>query len=130
MLSGLIIGGIYKIRARNFSLGVFDGDGFIGLRQKFDAVFLFKEFAWEQGPPFGTVPEEPRELVGQVLPGVPLVESGITGPARPRCCSTRNTAGGTGVPVVGRMLSPPSTGGCTRSCWMPKIPRQRSGGRR
>lgn len=47
---------LYKIRSRNLIMGVFDGkEGFVGIRQKFGSKFLFTEFHWDQGPPFGTV---------------------------------------------------------------------------
>jgi len=51
---------VYKIHSRNFSYGVFNGeDGFMGIREKFGNRYLFTEFHWEQGPPFGTVqPDE------------------------------------------------------------------------
>jgi len=47
---------LYKLSSRNLSLGVYDGkEGFIGIRQKFGNGFLFTEFHWDQGPPYGTV---------------------------------------------------------------------------
>lgn len=50
-------GFLYKIDARNFSYGIFNKDdsGFIGVRHKFSAVYLFTEFHWDTGAPFGTV---------------------------------------------------------------------------
>jgi hypothetical protein len=49
-------GRVYKLRCRNFSVGVFDGkDGFIGIRIKFGQRFLATEYHWDQGPPYGTV---------------------------------------------------------------------------
>lgn len=71
-------GGLYKIHSRNLSIGVFNEDakGFIGIRNKFDYDYLFTEFHWDTGPPFGTV--QPHELL-DMYPGDP-VES-ITRPA-------------------------------------------------
>jgi len=56
-------GGLYKIHARNFYLGVFNflNSGFIGVREKFGNKFLFTEFHWDTGPPFGTV--KPIKLI-------------------------------------------------------------------
>jgi len=47
---------LYKICCRNLSYGVYDGkEGFIGIREKFGHEFLFTEYHFDQGPPFGTV---------------------------------------------------------------------------
>ncbi len=47
---------VYILVSRNLRLGVYDGnEGFIGIREKFGGRFLFTEFHWDQGPPFGTV---------------------------------------------------------------------------
>jgi len=46
----------YLIRSRNLVVGVYDGKGgFLGLREKFGAVFVFTEYRDETGLPFGTV---------------------------------------------------------------------------
>lgn len=46
----------YRLEARNFQAGIFDGDtGFIGLRDKFGSIFLDTEYHWDTGAPFGTV---------------------------------------------------------------------------
>jgi hypothetical protein len=67
-------GGIYRIKSRNLSVGVYDGKGgFIGIREKFGDTYLFTEYGWEQGPPYGTVRLEDRVFVGRVPPEVPLV---------------------------------------------------------
>jgi hypothetical protein len=83
-----IKGRVYKINCRNLSCGVYNGDGgFIGIREKFGDEFLFTEYHWDQGPPFGTVsgqedtgidlpPDvEVRESLGtyDTLSGRPLV---------------------------------------------------------
>jgi hypothetical protein len=47
---------LYKLGCRNLTYGVYDGnEGFIGIRQKFKHRFLFTEYHWDQGPPWGTV---------------------------------------------------------------------------
>lgn len=61
-------GYVYKIRARNFRVAVFDGKfGFIGIRQKFNDRYLFTEYHHEIGPPFGTV--IPKEKLEAHYPG-------------------------------------------------------------
>jgi len=52
---------LYKINSRNLSFGVFraKSKGFLGLRTKFNSTFIFEEYHWDNGPPYGTVkPEE------------------------------------------------------------------------
>ncbi len=66
-------GYLYSIDARNASIGVFRvaTSGFIIPRNKFGHDYLFEEYHWDTGPPFGTVrPREklervPRELAGR-----------------------------------------------------------------
>jgi hypothetical protein len=55
-----IKGHVYKLRSRNLAYGIYDGNnGFIGIREKFGDLYLFTEYHWDQGPPYGTVrPEE------------------------------------------------------------------------
>lgn len=55
--------GFYRIQARNFDFGVFDqtAKGFIGIREKFGTTYLFTEYHWDTGAPFGTV--RPIELL-------------------------------------------------------------------
>lgn len=49
-------GRIYRIRARNFRLGVYDGaGGFIGIREKFGQLFLDTEYHWDADKLHGTV---------------------------------------------------------------------------
>ena len=49
-------GYFYRIQARNFQVGIFDGNtGFIGIREKFENRYLFTEYHWDTGAPFGTV---------------------------------------------------------------------------
>ena len=47
---------LYKLCCRNLGYGVYNGDsGFVGLREKFDNVYLFTEYHWDIGAPYGTV---------------------------------------------------------------------------
>lgn len=49
---------VYKIRCRNLPYGVWNGkDGFIGIRLQFDDRYLFTEYHWDTGAPYGTVRE-------------------------------------------------------------------------
>lgn len=59
---------VYRLHSRNLLYGVFDGkDGFIGIRKKFDAFYLFREYHWEKGSKgFGTV--RPLEDTGIDVP--------------------------------------------------------------
>lgn len=63
-LSECIDGHLYRIQSRNLAFGVFkkSDNGFVGIREKFDSHFLFTEYHWDQGPPFGTV--QPVEDLG------------------------------------------------------------------
>lgn len=55
--------GLYRIYARNFSLGVYNEKkkGFIGIRQKFSMTFLDLEFHWDADDTYGTV--KPSEFL-------------------------------------------------------------------
>lgn len=49
---------IYRIHARNFSIGVFcvEDAGFVGIREKFGSYYLFAEYHWDLGANnYGTV---------------------------------------------------------------------------
>lgn len=71
----LVTRGIYRIHSRNLSHGVYNGiDGFTGIREKFGSTYLFTEYLWEQGPPYGTVAIEPREHIADLMPHIPLGE--------------------------------------------------------
>ena len=49
-------GYVYELNSRNLLVGIFDGDtGFIGIRKKFESIYLFTEYHRDTGPPFGTV---------------------------------------------------------------------------
>lgn len=68
---------LYRIHSRNLCFGVYreETGGFIGLREKFGSVYLFEEYHYDNGPPFGTVkPEEelPEELPQRIVAEVSL----------------------------------------------------------
>lgn len=67
-------GYLYKIFSRNLRLGVFDsGDnGFIGIREKFGREYLFTEYHWDIGPPFGTV--SPKEELEKCPDNIKILE--------------------------------------------------------
>ena len=50
-------GFLYHIHSRNLSFGVFNEKtkGFVGIREKFREYFLFTEYHWDTGAPYGTV---------------------------------------------------------------------------
>jgi hypothetical protein len=50
-------GYLYKISSRNLTYGVYRAEvkGFIGIREKFFNEYLFTEFHYNTGAPFGTV---------------------------------------------------------------------------
>jgi len=49
-------GGLYRVFARNLKLGVSREKerGFVGIRHKMHRRYLFTEFHWDIGPPYGT----------------------------------------------------------------------------
>lgn len=73
-LDKCVEGNVYKIRARNGSFGIFvrgksdpkafvqGNNAFTLSRWKFGSNFLFDEFHWDMGEPFGTV--KPLEDLG------------------------------------------------------------------
>jgi hypothetical protein len=69
----LVKGNLYRIKSRNLPYGVYDGaGGFIGIREKFNALYLFTELDWDQGPPYGTV--KVLEDLGPIPAGIELTE--------------------------------------------------------
>lgn len=50
-------GYLYKINARNASIGIWNAidKGFIIAREKFGSTFLFMEYHYDTGAPYGTV---------------------------------------------------------------------------
>jgi hypothetical protein len=74
-LKDCIKGRVYRLRCRNLLVGVFDGkDGFMGIRTKFGHRYLFTEYHWEQGAPFGTVAGA-ADLGIDVPEDIPIVET-------------------------------------------------------
>jgi hypothetical protein len=66
-------GYVYSLRSRNLHLGVFDGQrGFIGIREKFGAHYLFREYLADGGD-FGTV--TPLAEIGPLPEGVEIREN-------------------------------------------------------
>lgn len=64
-------GHVYRLRSRNLLFGVFNGStGFIGIREKFGARFLFTEFHYDK---HGTV--LPQEDLGPLPEGIEGRES-------------------------------------------------------
>lgn len=64
--SDLVIGGVYEVRARNFSVGIWDGEHFVGRRSKFGDTYLDREILGWSIPEDGVV----RRL-GQFIVPVP-----------------------------------------------------------
>lgn len=59
---------VYRVRARNFTLAVFDGkDGFVGIREKFGKRFLDTEHHWDVEH-FPTC--QPMEALGELPEGI------------------------------------------------------------
>ncbi len=66
-------GFLYRIHSRNLSFGVYDGEGgFVGIRVKFGQSYLFTEFHWDRGAPYGTV--KPLEEVCPLPSDIPCTE--------------------------------------------------------
>jgi len=63
-------GAVYKIHSRNLGHGVFNkySNGFIGIRSKFHDRYLFTEYHWDTGEPFGTA--KPIEKICEVPSGI------------------------------------------------------------
>lgn len=51
----LIIEKKYVCDARNFTVGIWNGNSFDYMRFKFGDTFPDTEFHWDDGPPYGTV---------------------------------------------------------------------------
>jgi len=82
---------LYYIRSRNLSFGVFvkEQKGFVGIRTKFGHRYLFTEYHWDTGAPFGTV--HPKQLLEE-CPIEDLAEGHVEGEdqadPRRRCFKT------------------------------------------
>jgi hypothetical protein len=59
---------LYRLASRNLKLGFFEEEtrGFLGLRRKFGSTYVFEEYHWDCGPPYGTV--HPQEELPEELP--------------------------------------------------------------
>lgn len=66
--------GVYRIRSRNLGVGVYraEAQGFIGIRLKFTDRYLFTEYHYDTGAPYGTV--RPKEKIGVLPHDVPCRE--------------------------------------------------------
>lgn len=62
---------VYEVDARNFSVGVWTGEFFIGIRYKMGSTFLDREFHYDSDPHFGTV--QPIKEIGEVPEGIELL---------------------------------------------------------
>jgi hypothetical protein len=47
-------GKAYSVVARNFSIAIWTGKTFVGLRYKLGGSFMDHEYHWDEGPPHGT----------------------------------------------------------------------------
>ena len=74
-------GWLYRVYSRNLNLGVYRAEdhGFVGIRHKMGARYLFTEFHWDVGPPYGTA--NPLEAICE-CPIERLDEYFLTGPER------------------------------------------------
>lgn len=74
-LKACMHGYLYRVACRNFSYGVFNerDSGFIGIRSKFGSEYLFTEYHFDCGAPFGTA--HPIEPLAQVPEGIEIGES-------------------------------------------------------
>jgi hypothetical protein len=71
---------LYRIHSRNLNIvGVYNAEhqGFIGIREKFGSRYLFMEFHWDTGMPFGTV--QPDESTPEILPDDILLAERLEG---------------------------------------------------
>ena len=67
-------GTIYELDARNFDIGVWDGERrFIGIRYKFSDIYPCGEIHWDLCNSFGTV--RPYKAVGKVPDEIELKDS-------------------------------------------------------
>jgi len=67
---------VYRIRSRNLVVGAWRAEsrGFIGIREKFGHLYLFEEFHYETGAPYGTA-HAVEDLDVDVPPEIPMVEN-------------------------------------------------------
>ena len=74
-LDKCVDGNLYRIRARNGTYGVFnkEGSSFTLAREKFENIYLFDEYHFDIGAPFGTV--RPLEDMGAAIDQLEFVDS-------------------------------------------------------
>jgi hypothetical protein len=73
-LDALVVRGIYRLRSRNLNVGVYDGNiGFIGIREKFHSLYLFREYHVDHGGMHGTA--SPLEFLGLLDEAIPVRET-------------------------------------------------------
>lgn len=71
------VGTVYRVYSRNLLVAVYAGNGgFVGIREKFGDRYLFTEYHWDCGPPYGTL--RPLEVLGEVPDDVVLRERDTT----------------------------------------------------
>ena len=70
---------LYRINSRNLTCGIYNqaNGGFYGIRTKFDSRFVFAEYHWDNGPPYGTV--RPVELLEVTFPDDILLQERLPG---------------------------------------------------
>lgn len=50
----MVVGKLYRVKARNFKSATWNGEYFEGWRNKLEWTYLSKEYHWDDGAPFGT----------------------------------------------------------------------------
>lgn len=67
--------GVYRVRSRNLPYGVYEaaGKGFIGIREKMGAVYLFEEYEYDSSAMHGTA--RALEYLGQLPDEIEAVEN-------------------------------------------------------
>lgn len=79
-IPSLVHGRLYRLRSRNLETGVWNAPakGFIGVREKFGSRYLFTEYHYDTGAPFGTA--TPTEDMAKDVPeGIPIQEESPKG---------------------------------------------------
>jgi hypothetical protein len=73
-------GYLYSLHSRNLTYGVYNEEnkGFIGIREKFEQEYLFTEYHWDTGPPYGTVKpiKELEKFNGPIFESKKVILSG------------------------------------------------------
>lgn len=73
----MVEGDVYRLVSRNLIVGVWRAStrGFIGIRRKFDSLYLFEEYHYEADPHVGTA--SPVNRIGRVPDGIKLTEGWV-----------------------------------------------------